>query len=219
MHKMDKNYQGAFMKNIGLMSALLVVSFNTFAGAFSTDVSIKGNLTISPPGAKEILLNSSGTSKLLATYAEAEFDYMPSFGRGDLIIKQGPNVIKLKIPKDRYSDEGQFTLYSVDSGLVHDIYMRRSESRVVASMDIKQNVPCNFQKYKGMNNGVITYEAHPGNQYVLNRHEKINRDYIMSFVRDQKTEANLKQTLESQKVTTLKALSGCIPNDPNILFK
>ncbi len=207
------------MKKTILMSAFLLNSFNAFPGTFSTDVAIKSNLIITN-SSKELIVDNSGATKLNQSYTEAEFDYQPGFGRGDLIIKQGPSIVKLKVPRDRYHNEGEFTLYSVDSGLIYDIYMRRSAAKIVNTMTIKEDAPCTYLKYKGVaSNGAIINESHPGTQKVLNRYDKINRDYLLSFVRDQKSEGSLKQTLESMSKTRVQALNGCLPNDMNVLFR
>ncbi len=208
------------MKNLFFLSTVFLLSMNSFAGAFSTDVAIKSNLSIHLKGAKELVLDSAGSNKLQATFTEVEFDYMPTFGRGDLIIKQGPSLIKLKIPKDRYHNEGEFTLYSVDSGLTHDIYVRRSAPRVVNTMNVREDAHCTYNKFKGVSaNGAIISEGHPGTQKVLNQYNKINRDYTLSFVRDQKSEGTVKQTLESTTVQTIQVITTCLPKDLNVLLR
>lgn len=214
------NNQEKKMKKTTILPLLFIASLNAFAGAFSTDVAIKTNLSIHLKDKKELSLDNSGSTKLLPTFTEVEFDYRPTFGSGDLIIKQGPKTIKVKVPKDRYHNQGEFTLYSVDSGLVHDIYMRRSEDKVINSTTVTEDSSCMYQKFKSVGaNGIITYEGHPGTQKVLRRYDKISRTYTMSLIRDRVIEASIKQTIERTESELLKEISNCSPNDYSILLK
>jgi hypothetical protein len=160
---------------------------------------------------KEIQLDRDGNATFRPGLINVSYAHMPMLFANKLTLEQNGQKKIIKLPKESYHNEFEFTLRGTDTNLDYDIYMRKTSPKITGVVEKNDSITCQIQKTgTSWVTGNVVTKTYEGRQTVLTRVTSTVSTIKMSLIRDGRTEAEVSEVFTDTDTLTLAVVSGCM---------